>query len=111
MPASRNLWVLADGADRRRTWIYVAHRMILDVNAWQPNAFEGKRETDYGDGLSGYGQPIRLLRGFDRMGISRLQWKIVAVVEPNSPECNATNSDDELINYLAPVLDRAESSS
>jgi succinyl-CoA:acetate CoA-transferase len=74
-----------------KTWIDMADRVILEVNAWQPAAFEGMHDVYYGTALPPFRTPIQILHSSDRIGIPYLHCppeKIVAVVETDSPDRN-----------------------
>jgi succinyl-CoA:acetate CoA-transferase len=74
-----------------KTWIDRADRVILEVNSWQPAAFEGMHDVYYGTALPPLRKPIQILSVSDRIGVPYLHCppeKIVAVVETNSPDRN-----------------------
>jgi succinyl-CoA:acetate CoA-transferase len=74
-----------------KTWIDMADRVILEVNAWQPAALEGMHDVYYGTALPPFRKPIQILQTSDRIGVPYLHCppaKIVAVVETNSPDRN-----------------------
>ncbi len=74
-----------------KTWIDQADRVILEVNAWQPAAFEGMHDVYYGTALPPNRKPIQIVSASDRIGVPYLHCppeKIVAVVETNAPDRN-----------------------
>ena len=74
-----------------KTWIDRADRVIVEVNSWQPAAFEGMHDVYYGTALPPLRKPIQILSVSDRIGVPYLHCppeKIVAVVETNSPDRN-----------------------
>jgi succinyl-CoA:acetate CoA-transferase len=74
-----------------KTWIDRADRVIVEVNSWQPAAFEGMHDVYYGTALPPMRKPIQILGASDRIGVPYLHCppeKIVAVVETNSPDRN-----------------------
>jgi succinyl-CoA:acetate CoA-transferase len=91
-----------------KTWIDMADRVILEVNAWQPVALEGMHDIYYGTALPPYRKPIQILHTSDRIGVPYLHCppeKIVAVVETNSPDRNtAFKPVDDLSQRIADHL-------
>ncbi len=74
-----------------KTWIDQADRVILEVNSWQPAAFEGMHDVYYGTALPPLRKPVQILSASDRIGVPYLHCvpeKIVAVVETNTPDRN-----------------------
>jgi succinyl-CoA:acetate CoA-transferase len=72
-----------------KTWIDMADRVILEVNAAQPAALEGMHDVYYGTALPPFRTPIHILRPSDRIGVPYLHCppeKIVAIVETNAPD-------------------------
>jgi len=91
-----------------KTWIDMADRIILEVNAWQPAALEGMHDIYYGTALPPFRKPIKILRTSDRIGVPYLHCspeKIVAVVETNSPDRNtAFKPVDDISQRIAENL-------
>ncbi len=91
-----------------KTWIDQADRVILEVNAWQPAAFEGMHDVYYGTALPPYRKPIQIVSASDRIGVPYLRCppeKIVAVVETNAPDRNtAFKPVDETSQQIAQHL-------
>ncbi|MDO5505457.1 MAG: acetyl-CoA hydrolase/transferase family protein [Pseudoxanthomonas suwonensis] len=74
-----------------KTWLDLADKVILEVNAWQPEGLDGMHDIYYGTRLPPHRQPIPLTRPEQRIGEPWLQVdpdKIVAVVETDSPDRN-----------------------
>ncbi len=90
--------VTADGAlipsssvGNNKTWIDQADRVILEVNSWQPAAFEGMHDVYYGTALPPNRKPVQIVSASARIGGPYLLCppeKIVAVVETNAPDRN-----------------------
>jgi succinyl-CoA:acetate CoA-transferase len=91
--------ILADGTvvpsssvGNNKTWLDLADRVILEVNAWQSPALEGMHDIYYGTALPPHRVPIPLVRPDDRIGQPGFRIdpaKIVAVVPTDSPDRNA----------------------
>src|SRR3954449_11768290 len=74
-----------------KTWIDRSDAVILEVNAWQSDAFEGMHDIYYGTALPPDRRPIPLTRPGDRIGVPYLRCpaeKVVAVVETDAPDRN-----------------------
>jgi succinyl-CoA:acetate CoA-transferase len=74
-----------------KTWIDLAEKVILEVNAWQNEKMEGMHDIYYGTSLPPNRKPIPLLSPKDRIGTPYFTCpleKIVAIVETNSPDRN-----------------------
>ncbi|WP_191090013.1 acetyl-CoA hydrolase/transferase family protein [Nesterenkonia ebinurensis] len=74
-----------------KTWLDLAEKVILEVNAWQPRAYEGFHDIYYGTRLPPQRRPLQLLDPMQRIGDPYLRvdpQKVVAVVETNAPDRN-----------------------
>ena len=91
-----------------KTWIDQADRVILEVNAWQPEAFAGMHDVYYGTALPPQRKPIQIVSASDRIGVPYLRCapeKIVAVVETYAPDRNtAFKPVDETSQLIAQHL-------
>ena len=56
-----------------KTWLDLADRIILEVNAWQPLALEGIHDIYYGTALPPHRKPINILAAADRIGVPHLR--------------------------------------
>jgi len=75
-----------------KTWIDQAERVILEVNAWQPEALEGMHDIYYGLQPPPNRGPIPLTHPGQRIGSPYLEVppeKVVAIVLTNSPDRNS----------------------
>ncbi len=75
-----------------KTWLDIADNIILEVNSWQSEAFEGMHDIYYGTALPPNRVPIPLIRPSDRIGQQTFRVdpkKVVAVVETGIPDRNA----------------------
>jgi succinyl-CoA:acetate CoA-transferase len=75
-----------------KTWLDVADRVILEVNAWQPTELEGMHDIYYGTALPPHRKPIPLVTPADRIGEPFLRCdpdKIVAIVPTDASDHNA----------------------
>jgi len=78
-----------------KTWLEQADRVILEVNAWQPEALQGMHDIYYGTQLPPHRQPIPLVRPDDRIGEPYFRIdpaKVVAVVPTAHPDRNSAFS-------------------
>lgn len=67
-----------------KTWLDLADKVILEVNADQPAGLDGMHDIYYGTALPPHRQPIQLTQPGDRIGEPYLKVdpaKVVAVVE------------------------------
>lgn len=72
-----------------KTWLDLADRVILEVNAWQPAELEGMHDIYYGTALPPHRLPIPIVRPMDRIGVPYLHCpaeKVVAVVATDAPD-------------------------
>lgn len=75
-----------------KTWLDLADRVILEVNAWQPAELEGMHDIYYGTALPPHRKPLEIVGPADRIGGPYLRCdpdKIVAVVATDAPDRNA----------------------
>jgi succinyl-CoA:acetate CoA-transferase len=75
-----------------KTWIDQAERVILEVNAWQPEALEGMHDIYYGLQAPPNRGPIPLVHTGQRIGTPYLEVppeKVAAIVLTNSPDRNS----------------------
>ena len=75
-----------------KTWLDLAKKVIIEVNAWQPDNIEGMHDIYYGTALPPHRLPIPLVRGDERIGQTTLRCdpdKIVAVVCTDAPDRNS----------------------
>ncbi|WP_096704869.1 acetyl-CoA hydrolase/transferase family protein [Magnetospirillum sp. 15-1] len=76
-----------------KTWLDQADKVILEVNSWQPAAFEGMHDIYYGTERPPHRKPIPMVHPGDRIGEPYLHVdpdKVVAVVETALPDRNTT---------------------
>jgi succinyl-CoA:acetate CoA-transferase len=72
-----------------KTWLELADRVILEVNAATPPELDGMHDIYYGTALPPHRRPIPLLGPGDRIGVPYLRCpadKIVAIVETDTPD-------------------------
>ncbi|WP_427852176.1 acetyl-CoA hydrolase/transferase family protein [Stenotrophomonas acidaminiphila] len=75
-----------------KTWLDLAKKVIIEVNAWQPLGMDGMHDVYYGTALPPHRKPIPLVRGDDRIGQTTLRCdpdKIAAVVLTHAPDRNS----------------------
>ena len=75
-----------------KTWIDQAERVILEVNAWQPEALEGMHDIYYGLEAPPKRGPIPLVHAGQRIGSPYLEVpaeKVAAIVLTDSPDRNS----------------------
>src|SRR5690606_23660130 len=75
-----------------RTWLDLADKVSLEVNAWQPAALDGMHDVYYGTARPPDRRPILIERPDDRIGEPGLRVdpdKVVAVVETHAPDRNS----------------------
>ena len=75
-----------------KTWLDIADKVILEVNAWQTPMLDGMHDIYYGTALPPNRVPIPLLKSDDRIGQPHFRVdpdKVVAVVETEAPDRNA----------------------
>ncbi|MDR2165569.1 MAG: acetyl-CoA hydrolase/transferase family protein [Zoogloeaceae bacterium] len=91
------------------TWLDIADKVILEVNAWQNAALEGMHDI-YSVALPPARQPIPLVKVTDRIGGPYLTvdpQKVVAVVETSRPDRNSPFSppDENSRKIAGHILD------
>jgi succinyl-CoA:acetate CoA-transferase len=84
--------VPSSSVGNNKTWIDQAERVILEVNAWQPEALEGMHDIYYGLEAPPNRGPIPLVRPGQRIGTPYLEVpaeKVVAIVLTDAPDRNS----------------------
>ncbi|WAL39348.1 acetyl-CoA hydrolase/transferase family protein [Brevibacterium sp. BRM-1] len=93
------LLVPGSSVGNNKTWLDLADRVILEVNEWHPEAYEGFHDVYYGTRVPPHRNPIQLLEPGQRIGDPYLRVdpdKVVAVVRTNGPDRdNAFNPVDD----------------
>ncbi|KAF1043954.1 acetyl-CoA hydrolase/transferase family protein [Xylophilus sp.] len=88
-----------------KTWLDQADRIILEVNNWFSDGFEGMHDVYYGTRLPPHRMPIPLVAAGDRIGEPYLRCdlsKVVAVVETHQPDRDtAFAAPDEISRAIA----------
>jgi succinyl-CoA:acetate CoA-transferase len=72
-----------------KTWIDLADKVILEVNARQPLELDGMHDIYYGTALPPKRRPLMINRSEDRIGVPHFACppeKIVAIVETDAPD-------------------------
>jgi succinyl-CoA:acetate CoA-transferase len=72
-----------------KTWIDLADKVILEVNAQQPFELDGMHDIYYGTALPPHRLPLMIVRSEDRIGVPHFTCpaeKIVAIVETEEPD-------------------------
>ncbi|GAA3826351.1 acetyl-CoA hydrolase/transferase family protein [Brevibacterium ammoniilyticum] len=85
------LLVPGSSVGNSKTWLDLADKVILEVNAWHPRAYEGFHDVYYGTRRPPERLPIQLLEPMQRIGDPYLRVdpeKVVAVVETDQPDRN-----------------------
>ena len=75
-----------------KTWLDLAKKVIIEVNAWQSPEMLGMHDIYYGTELPPHRKPIPMVRGDERIGQTTLRCnpdKIVAVVYTDAPDRNS----------------------
>ncbi|MDE2407565.1 MAG: acetyl-CoA hydrolase/transferase family protein [Xanthomonadaceae bacterium] len=75
-----------------KTWLDLAKKVIIEVNAWQSPEMLGMHDIYYGTALPPHRQPIPMTRGDQRIGQTTLRCdpdKIAAVVLTDAPDRNS----------------------
>lgn len=83
------LLVPGSSVGNNKTWLDLADRVILEVNEWQPEHWEGFHDVYYGTRVPPHRNPIQLLEPNQRIGDPYLRVdpdKVVAVVKTNAPD-------------------------
>jgi succinyl-CoA:acetate CoA-transferase len=84
-----------------KTWLDLADRVILEVNAWQPQRLEGMHDVYYGTKLPPHRMPVPILKPDDRIGDRHYRCdpeKIIAIVETNAPDRNTPFSPPDAVS-------------
>ncbi len=88
-----------------KTWLDLADKVILEVNAFQDMRLDGMHDVYYGTQLPPHRKPIPILAADDRIGEPSLRCdpaKIIAIVETDHPDRNsAFAAPDEISNAIA----------
>src|SRR5512142_2955890 len=97
--------VSSSSIGNNKTWVEQADKVILEVNAWQPDELEGMHDIYYGLQPPPHRQVIPLVHTGQRIGDPYLKVpvdKVVAVVHTNSPDRNsAFKPPDEASRCIA----------
>lgn len=104
------LLVPSSSVGNNKTWLDQADKVIIEVNNWQPRAFEGFHDVYYGTALPPHRLPIPITEPDQRIGQPYLKVdpaKVVAVVETNAPDRNSAFSplDDTSRAIAAHLVD------
>jgi succinyl-CoA:acetate CoA-transferase len=87
------LLVPSSSVGNNKTWLDQAHKVILEVNHWQPRELEGFHDVYYKAALPPHRLPIPMTDPTARIGDPYLRVdpaKVVAVVETRHPDRNTT---------------------
>lgn len=97
--------VPSSSVGNNKTWLDLADRVILEVNAWQPAGLEGMHDVYYGTALPPHRWPIPIVGPADRIGSPYLRCtpdKVVGVVLTETPDRAASfNPVDESARRIA----------
>uniref|UniRef100_UPI0032EE5C3D acetyl-CoA hydrolase/transferase family protein n=1 Tax=Brevibacterium litoralis TaxID=3138935 RepID=UPI0032EE5C3D len=96
------LIVPSSAVGNNKTWLDQAERVIIEVNEWQPRAYEGFHDVYYGTKLPPHRNPIQILEPTQRIGDPYLHVdpaKVVAVVKTHAPDRD---------NNFAPIDDTSQ---
>ena len=63
------LLIPSSSVGNNKTWLDLADKIILEVNAWQNPELEGMHDIYYGTALPPHRKPIPILKAADRIGI------------------------------------------
>jgi succinyl-CoA:acetate CoA-transferase len=93
-----------------KTWIDMADKVILEVNAWQNEKLEGMHDIYYVSDLPPHRKPIPLINPGDRIGSPYFACppeKILAIVETDAPDRNTpfTPPDEASKKIAGHILD------
>lgn len=83
--------VPSSSVGNNKTWLDLADKVILEVNAWQPLELDGMHDVYYGTALPPHRRPVPILHPGDRIGTPYLRCppeKVVAVVPTALPDRN-----------------------
>ncbi len=100
----------ATSIGNNKTWLDLADKVILEVNARQSVALEGMHDVYYGTRLPPHRMPVPILTPTDRIGEPYLRVdpdKVAAVVETDAPDRENVFSppDDTSKRIAAHILD------
>ncbi|WP_108260013.1 acetyl-CoA hydrolase/transferase family protein [Mangrovicoccus ximenensis] len=97
--------VPSSSVGNNKTWIDIADKIILEVNAWQSSMLDGMHDIYYGTALPPHRKPIPLVNSDDRIGQPYFKVdpsKVVAVVVTDAPDRNAPfSAPDETAEAIA----------
>jgi succinyl-CoA:acetate CoA-transferase len=85
--------VPSSSVGNNKTWLDLADKVILEVNAGQPPELDGMHDIYYGTALPPNRRPLLITRPEDRIGVPHLACppeKIVAIVETDAPDRHTT---------------------
>jgi len=93
-----------------KTWIDLADRVILEVNARQPRELDGMHDIYYGTALPPNRRPVMINRAEDRIGVPHFACpptKVVAIVETDAPDRHTAFKliDDDSTAIAAHLID------
>jgi succinyl-CoA:acetate CoA-transferase len=84
-----------------KTWLDLADKVILEVNAWQPEKLEGMHDVYYGTMRPPHRVPVPILKPDDRIGDRYFRCdpdKIIAIVETDAPDRNTAFSPPDAMS-------------
>ncbi|WP_146340693.1 acetyl-CoA hydrolase/transferase family protein [Nesterenkonia sp. NBAIMH1] len=84
--------VPSSAVGNNQMWLDLADKVIIEVNEWQPAAYEGMHDVYTGIGVPPERKPLNINDSFQQIGTPYLQVdaeKVVAVVHTNAPDRNA----------------------
>ncbi len=105
--------VPSSSVGNNKTWLDLADRVILEVNAWQPPELEGMHDVYYGTALPPHRWPVPIIAPMDRIGTPYFRCtpeKVIGVVLTDAPDrTSAFSPADEVSRRVAGhVLDLLE---
>lgn len=105
--------VPSSSVGNNKTWLDLADKVILEVNAWQPERLEGMHDIYYGTALPPNRQPVPIVRADDRIGDLYYRCdpdKIIAIVETDAADRNTAFSpaDDTSRRIAGHILEFLE---
>lgn len=83
------LLVPSSSVGNNKTWLDLADKVIIEVNSWQPRAYEGFHDVYYGTRRPPFRTPVQITEATQRIGDPYLKVdpaKVVAVVETHAPD-------------------------
>lgn len=84
--------VPASSVGNNKSWLDLADKVILEVNAWQSQELLGMHDIYYGTALPPNRRPVMINRPQDRIGQTTYNVdpaKVIAVVETDAPDRNS----------------------